>query len=133
MTINEKDNQEDDIVSLTLELRELNIQHNRIQLKRARLRQRIARLSEQNNDDEIVQNQSTTTSNTRSVKLPYLDLTIVSNRKDADGVHLEINDRVEFLSRGEQQSTTGVVRSFSKRFVNAEDAHNRIVRKEPHN
>ena len=66
-------------------------------------------------------------------RFPYSNLTVVSNRRDAEGAHLEINDRVSFLSRGEQQSTTGVIRGFSKRFVNVEDDHNHIVRKEPHN
>ena len=112
---------DDDIETLTNELKQLTIERNRIERRRQSIEQRLQRISTKAN-----QRQSS------AVKTTYLPLGIEEKIININGVSLQVGNKVEYLSQGVQQSTTGEIESFGKRFVVTRDKYGRQVNKEPH-
>ena len=112
---------DDDIESLTQELQQLTIERNRIERRRKQIAEKLHRL-----------NRNSKVPNKHHKPLTYLPLDVEENRADTNGHILRVNDRVRYLSRGIQQSSTGKIESFGKRFVVTRDEYGRQVNKEPH-
>ena len=110
---------DDEIDRITRELTKLKLKQEQILVRRQNLSKRLVKLNKEKRQ--------------RAEALPYRSLNIEGNRIDSFGAELKIGDTVRYLSEGIQQTDTGVIEGFGKRFVVSRDGRGRAVNKEPKN
>ena len=110
---------DDEIDRITKELVKLKLKQEQILVKRQNLSKRLVKLNKEKRQ--------------REEALPYRSLDIERNRIDSFGAELEVGDTVRYLSEGIQQTDTGIIEGFGKRFVISRDGKGRAVNKEPKN
>ena len=110
---------DDEIDRITKELGKLKVRQEQILVRRQNLSKRLIKLNTERRQ--------------REEALPYRSLEIERNRVDSFGAELEVGDTVRYLSEGIQQTDTGVIEGFGKRFVISRDGKGRAVNKEPKN
>jgi len=112
-------NIDDEINRITKELTKLKIKQEQILVRRQNLSKRLVRLNNEKRKSEEA--------------LPYKSLEIEANRIDSFCAQLEVGNTVRYLSDGIQQTDTGTIEGFGKRFVISRDGKGRAVNKEPKN
>ena len=146
MTEEDINNVNEEIEALSVELNRLTIEQSEIEIRKTEIQQQIRalrRTQAASSGDDVqaipavaVESTSRVSERPRSPvgkRLPYWNLNYVENRVDRDGNTLRQDDEVEYLTQGRQQSETGVITGFGKRFVETEDDFRNVVRKEPQN